>query len=85
MGISRRGVPRPSRTLNVDYHNHRATIGYWADRSGIAIHISNLPHTTTTSEPEAAVQEGVRREAKAILARLLAELENPGASGANVS
>ena len=71
-------------TLSVDFHNHRATLGYWVEKPGVSIHISNLPLTTTTSETQAAVQERVRREAKAILACLLAELENPGASGAHV-
>lgn len=65
-------------TLSVDFHNHRATIGYWAAKSGTTIHISGLPLTTTMSDIEAAVQDRVRREARAILARLLAELETPG-------
>jgi len=65
-------------TLNVDFRNQRATIGYWAHPSGVTIHISGLPLVATTAEIEAAVQDRVRRDARAALTRLLAELELPG-------
>jgi hypothetical protein len=65
-------------TLSVDFRNHRATIGYRAEKSGVAVHITGLQLTTSTSELEAAVQDRVRRDAREILARLLAELETPG-------
>lgn len=65
-------------TLSVDFQNRRGTIGYWAAGSGTTIHITGLPLTTSTSELEAALQDRVRRDARAVLARLLAELETPG-------
>lgn len=65
-------------TLTIDVHNHRATIGYRAERSGVTIHIHGLPLTTGASDLEVAVQDRIRREATAVLARLLAELELPG-------
>lgn len=66
------------KTLNVDFRNQRATIGYWAHPSGVTIHISGLPLTATPEEIEGVVQDRVRRDARATLARLLAELELPG-------
>lgn len=65
-------------TLSVDFHSHRATLGYLAETSGVNIYISSLPIKTAASEMEATVQTRVRSEVKAILARLVAELENPG-------
>lgn len=65
-------------TLSIDFHTHRATIGYWAERPGATVLISSLLLTPGASELEAAVQDRIRREARAILARLLAELETPG-------
>lgn len=65
-------------TLTVDFRNHRATIGYWAHPSGVTIHISGLPITATPAEIEGVVEDRVRRDARAALTRLLAELDLPG-------